>query len=222
MRTAPSGRPSLEEEAVSGSRGTQQARPGHHAADGLDRAGRRARAGYDLEELVVTPAGRRTWSGWSSTATRASTWTTSPRSAARSPRCSTRHDDGDGPSPYSLEVTSPGVDRPLTDAAALAAQRRPAGQGRRRPGGDADAVHRPGHRRRRRPGSRWPSDGEGASRRVEDQRPGRRPGATFTRRNWAPAGSQVEFGPRPTNDGRRRRRRRPTRPRTSSTDEEEQ
>ena len=58
MRTAPSGRPSLEEEAVSGSRGTHKPDPATARLTGwiepvVDGAG------YDLEELVVTPAGRR-------------------------------------------------------------------------------------------------------------------------------------------------------------------
>ena len=39
--------------------------------------------------------------------------------------------DAMGEQPYTLEVTSPGVDRPLTLPAPLAAQPRPAGQGRR-------------------------------------------------------------------------------------------
>ena len=68
-------------------------------------------------------------------------------------------DDSDvmGRQPYTLEVTSPGTDRPLVAAAALAPQPRPAGQGdpaRRhhadRPGDGQRRRHRdPGRRRRR-------------------------------------------------------------------------
>ena len=114
MRTAPSGRPSLEEEAVSGSRGTHRPDPATARLAGwigpvVDGAG------YDLEELVVTPAGRRSV-----------VRVVVDRDAGRHPR---RHRRGEprrlrgarrqrrrhGPRPYVLEVTSPGVDRPLTE-----------------------------------------------------------------------------------------------------------
>ena len=72
-------------------------------------------AGYDLEELVVTPAGRRSVvrvvvdrdAG-------VSLDDIAEVSRAVSDALDT-HDDGMGRTPYVLEVTSPGVDRPLTE-----------------------------------------------------------------------------------------------------------
>src|SRR3954447_5301407 len=116
MRTAPSGRQSLEEESVSGSRGTHKPDPAtarltewiRPVVDG---------AGYDLEELVVTPAGRRSVVR---VVVDRDQGVTLDDIAEVSRAVSAVLDDNDGDSelgrsPYVLEVTSPGVDRPLTE-----------------------------------------------------------------------------------------------------------
>jgi ribosome maturation factor RimP len=62
-------------------------------------------AGYDLEELVVTPAGRRSVVTLDDIA-----------EVSKAVSAVLDENDGDlGRSPYVLEVTSPGVDRPLTE-----------------------------------------------------------------------------------------------------------
>src|SRR3954468_24237916 len=114
MRTAPSGRPSQEEEAVSGSRGTHKPDPATVRLTewvGPVVAG----AGYDLEELVVTPAGRR--SVVRVVVDRDEGVTLDDiADVSRAVSAALDDNDGDlGPTPYVLEVTSPGVDRPLTD-----------------------------------------------------------------------------------------------------------
>jgi len=72
-------------------------------------------AGYDLEELVVTPAGRRSVVrvvvDWDSGVTLDDI---AEVSRAVSDALD-QFDEGMGRTPYVLEVTSPGVDRPLTD-----------------------------------------------------------------------------------------------------------
>ena len=70
-------------------------------------------AGLDLEDVVLSAAGRGAWSGWSSTATTAPRSTSSPMSPARCPTRSTPATSW-ARQPYVLEVSSPGVDRPLT------------------------------------------------------------------------------------------------------------
>ena len=106
-------------------------------------------AGYDLEDLSVVRMGRRyvvrvTVDRDGGVAAR--------RGRRPRPRDLGRARRGRGAGgefiagEYQLEVSSPGVDRPLTAAPALAAQRRPAGHGQgRRAAGD-----RPGRRGRRR------------------------------------------------------------------------
>jgi ribosome maturation factor RimP len=72
-------------------------------------------AGYDLEELVVTPAGRRSVVR---VVVDRDTGVTLDDVAEVSRAVSAVLDDKDGDlgrSPYVLEVTSPGVDRPLTE-----------------------------------------------------------------------------------------------------------
>ncbi|SNS07283.1 ribosome maturation factor RimP [Geodermatophilus pulveris] len=72
-------------------------------------------AGYDLEELVVTPAGRRSVVR---VVVDRDTGVTLDDVAEVSRAVSAALDDLDGEfgsAPYVLEVTSPGVDRPLTD-----------------------------------------------------------------------------------------------------------
>ncbi len=72
-------------------------------------------AGYDLEELVVTPAGRRSVVR---VVVDRDTGVTLDDIAEVSRAVSEvldTNDDGMGRTPYVLEVTSPGVDRPLTE-----------------------------------------------------------------------------------------------------------
>ena len=72
-------------------------------------------AGYDLEELVVTPAGRRSVVR---VVVDRDTGVTLDDIAEVSKAVSAVLDENDGDlgrSPYVLEVTSPGVDRPLTE-----------------------------------------------------------------------------------------------------------
>jgi ribosome maturation factor RimP len=72
-------------------------------------------AGYDLEELVVTPAGRRSVVR---VVVDRDTGVTLDDIAEVSRAVSDvldSNDDGMGRTPYVLEVTSPGVDRPLTE-----------------------------------------------------------------------------------------------------------
>ena len=112
MRTAPSGRPSLEEEAVSGSRGTHKPDPATARLTGwitpvVDGAG------YDLEELVVTPAGRRSVVRVVVDREQGVTLDDIAEVSRAVSEVLDANDDGMG-RPYVLEVTSPGVDRPLT------------------------------------------------------------------------------------------------------------
>ena len=114
MRTAPSGRPSLEEEAVSGSRGTHKPDPATARLTGwigpvVDGAG------YDLEELVVTPAGRRSVVRVVVDRDQGVTLDDIAEVSRAVSEVLDANDDGMGRSPYVLEVTSPGVDRPLTE-----------------------------------------------------------------------------------------------------------
>jgi ribosome maturation factor RimP len=113
MRTAPSGRPSLEEEAVSGSRGTHKPDPATARLTGwitpvIDGAG------YDLEELVVTPAGRRSVVRVVVDREQGVTLDDIAEVSRAVSEVLDANDDGMG-RPYVLEVTSPGVDRPLTE-----------------------------------------------------------------------------------------------------------
>ena len=113
MRTAPSGRQSLEEEAVSGSRGTHKPDPATARLAGwigpvVDGAG------YDLEELVVTPAGRRSVVRVVVDRDEGVTLDDIAEISRAVSEVLDANDDGMG-RPYVLEVTSPGVDRPLTE-----------------------------------------------------------------------------------------------------------
>src|SRR5437763_10645803 len=115
MRTASRGRRRLEEEAVSGSRGTHKPDPATARLTGwiapvVDGVG------YDLEELVVTPAGRRSVVR---VVIDRDEGVTLDDIAEVSRAVSAALDENDGElgrAPYVLEVTSPGVDRPLTEA----------------------------------------------------------------------------------------------------------
>lgn len=74
-----------------------------------------ASAGYDLEELVVTPAGRRSVVRVVVDRDRGVTLDDIAEVSRAVSEVLDRNDDGMGRTPYVLEVTSPGVDRPLTD-----------------------------------------------------------------------------------------------------------
>jgi ribosome maturation factor RimP len=113
MRPAPSGRPSLEEESVSGSRGTHKPDPATARLTGwigpvVDGAGN------DLEELVVTPAGRRSVVRVVVDRDQGVTLDDIAEVSRAVSEALDANDDGMG-RPYVLEVTSPGVDRPLTE-----------------------------------------------------------------------------------------------------------
>ncbi len=72
-------------------------------------------AGYDLEELVVTPAGRRSVVRVVVDRDEGVTLDDIAEVSRAVSDVLDAHDDGMGRTPYVLEVTSPGVDRPLTD-----------------------------------------------------------------------------------------------------------
>jgi ribosome maturation factor RimP len=73
-------------------------------------------AGYDLEELVVTPAGRRSVVRVVVDRDEGVTLDDIADVSRAVSEVLDANDDGMGRTPYVLEVTSPGVDRPLTDA----------------------------------------------------------------------------------------------------------
>ncbi|MDK3257801.1 ribosome maturation factor RimP [Blastococcus capsensis] len=75
-----------------------------------------ADAGYDLEELVVTPAGRRSVVRVVVDRDAGVTLDDIAEVSRAVSEVLDRNDDGMGRTPYVLEVTSPGVDRPLTEA----------------------------------------------------------------------------------------------------------
>jgi ribosome maturation factor RimP len=72
-------------------------------------------AGYDLEELVVTPAGRRSVVRVVVDRDEGVTLDDIAEVSRSVSDVLDAHDDGMGRTPYVLEVTSPGVDRPLTE-----------------------------------------------------------------------------------------------------------
>jgi len=113
MRPAPCGRPSLEEEAVSPARGTHRPDPATARLAGWIQPVVDA-AGYDLEELVVTPAGRRSVVRVVVDRDRGVTLDDIAEVSKAVSDVLDTQDDGMGRTPYVLEVTSPGVDRPLT------------------------------------------------------------------------------------------------------------
>jgi ribosome maturation factor RimP len=98
---------------VSGSRGTQNADPATARLTGwitpvVDQRG------YDLEELVVTPAGRRSVVRVVVDRDQGVTLDDIAEVSRAVSEVLDANDDGMG-RPYVLEVTSPGVDRPLTE-----------------------------------------------------------------------------------------------------------
>jgi ribosome maturation factor RimP len=114
MRTASCGRSSLEEEAVSASRGTHRPDPVTARLTGWIEPVVAA-TGYDLEELVVTPAGRRSVVRVVVDRDQGVTLDDIAEVSRAVSEALDQEDDGMGRTPYVLEVTSPGVDRPLTE-----------------------------------------------------------------------------------------------------------
>jgi ribosome maturation factor RimP len=104
----------MEEEPVSALRGSRRPDPATTRLAGWIEPVVGA-AGYDLEELVVTPAGRR--SVVRVVVDRDEGVTLDDiAEVSRAVSAVLDENDGDlGRSPYVLEVTSPGVDRPLTE-----------------------------------------------------------------------------------------------------------
>ena len=72
-------------------------------------------AGYDLEELVVTPAGRRSVVRIVVDRDEGVSLDDVAEISRAVSEVLDQHDDGMGRTPYVLEVSSPGVDRPLTE-----------------------------------------------------------------------------------------------------------
>ena len=72
-------------------------------------------AGYDLEELVVTPAGRRSVVRVVVDRDEGVSLDDVAEISRAVSEVLDRNDDGMGRTPYVLEVSSPGVDRPLTE-----------------------------------------------------------------------------------------------------------
>jgi ribosome maturation factor RimP len=104
----------VEEVAVSASRGTQRADPtASRLAARIEPVV--GAAGYDLEELVVTPAGRRSVVRVVVDRDEGVTLDDVAEVSRAVSEVLDREDGDLGRAPYVLEVTSPGVDRPLTE-----------------------------------------------------------------------------------------------------------
>ena len=104
----------LEEEPVSAFRGSRRPDPATERLTGWIQPVVGA-AGYDLEELVVTPAGRRSVVRVVVDRDQGVTLDDIAE-VSRAVSAVLDEKDGDlGRAPYVLEVTSPGVDRPLTE-----------------------------------------------------------------------------------------------------------
>jgi ribosome maturation factor RimP len=114
MRPAPRGRSSVEEEAVPPSRGTSRPDAATVRLTGWIEPVVRA-TGYDLEELTVTPAGRRSVVRVVVDRDEGVTLDDIADVSRAVSDVLDAEDDGMGRTPYVLEVTSPGVDRPLTE-----------------------------------------------------------------------------------------------------------
>ncbi|CCG04584.1 ribosome maturation factor RimP [Blastococcus saxobsidens] len=100
---------------MSASRGTQRSDPATARLAGWIEPVV-ADAGYDLEELVVTPAGRRSVVRVVVDRDAGVTLDGIAEVSRAVSEVLDHNDDGMGRTPYVLEVTSPGVDRPLTEA----------------------------------------------------------------------------------------------------------
>ncbi|TFV43571.1 ribosome maturation factor RimP [Blastococcus sp. TF02A-35] len=99
---------------MSASRGTQRIDPATERLSGWIQPVI-SEAGYDLEELVVTPAGRRSVVRVVVDRDAGVTLDDIAEVSRAVSEVLDRNDDGMGRTPYVLEVTSPGVDRPLTE-----------------------------------------------------------------------------------------------------------
>jgi ribosome maturation factor RimP len=99
---------------VSATRGTQRTDPSTSRLAGWIEPVVGA-AGYDLEELVVTPAGRRSVVRVVVDRDEGITLDDIAEISRAVSEVLDANDDGMGRTPYVLEVTSPGVDRPLTE-----------------------------------------------------------------------------------------------------------
>ncbi|MGY1833497.1 ribosome maturation factor RimP [Blastococcus sp. SYSU DS0510] len=99
---------------MSASRGTQRSDPATDRLTGWIHPVV-TEAGYDLEELVVTPAGRRSVVRVVVDRDAGITLDDIAEVSRAVSDVLDRNDDGMGRTPYVLEVTSPGVDRPLTE-----------------------------------------------------------------------------------------------------------
>jgi len=99
---------------VPASRGTQRTDPATSRLTGWIEPVVGA-AGYDLEDLVVTPAGRRSVVRVVVDRDAGVTLDDIAEVSRAVSEVLDRNDDGMGRTPYVLEVTSPGVDRPLTE-----------------------------------------------------------------------------------------------------------
>jgi ribosome maturation factor RimP len=99
---------------VSASRGTQRTDPATSRLAGWIEPVVEA-AGYDLEDLVVTPAGRRSVVRVVVDRDNGVTLDDIAEVSRAVSDVLDRNDEGMGRTPYVLEVTSPGVDRPLTE-----------------------------------------------------------------------------------------------------------
>jgi len=99
---------------VSASRGTQRTDPATARLAGWI-APVVGSAGYDLEELVVTPAGRRSIVRVVVDRDAGVTLDDIADVSRAVSEVLDQNDDGMGRTPYVLEVSSPGVDRPLTE-----------------------------------------------------------------------------------------------------------
>src|SRR5689334_23808526 len=105
----------MEEEPVSALRGSRRPDPATTRLAGWIEPVIGA-AGYDLEELVVTPAGRRSIVRVVVDRDAGVTLDDIAEVSKAVSEVLDSNDDGMGRTPYVLEVTSPGVDRPLTEA----------------------------------------------------------------------------------------------------------
>ncbi|RZU32671.1 ribosome maturation factor RimP [Blastococcus saxobsidens] len=99
---------------MSASRGTQRSDPATERLTGWIQPVV-TDAGYDLEDLVVTPAGRRSVVRVVVDREQGITLDDIAEVSRAVSEVLDSNDDGMGRTPYVLEVTSPGVDRPLTD-----------------------------------------------------------------------------------------------------------
>ncbi|RBY87047.1 ribosome maturation factor RimP [Blastococcus sp. TBT05-19] len=99
---------------MSASRGTQRSDPATERLSGWIQPVVTG-AGYDLEELVVTPAGRRSVVRVVVDRDNGVTLDDIAEVSRAVSEVLDSNDDGMGRTPYVLEVTSPGVDRPLTE-----------------------------------------------------------------------------------------------------------